>query len=237
MKLTTIGLYNYDNTLFDGLTFPTGIDKDLAVNTILIRSGEFEVLYPQLDFFKSQIGFWGQKHYRTFDKWVKALAVEYDPLYNYDRTEEYEDTRAKTEARTENVNNTSSADTTTDGSKVVLENNQQGVKDDTTERSVSGYDSSGYVPSEKDVRNATTTDNTQSTDSSTTKSETSGTSDTTTAGTGTESEKSIHKAHLYGNIGVTTSQQMLKDELDVQRFNIYDNIADLFVDEFCILIY
>ena len=51
-KLTMIGLYNYDQTLFDNLTLPTGIDKDLAVETILTRSGEFEVLYSSLDFNK-----------------------------------------------------------------------------------------------------------------------------------------------------------------------------------------
>ena len=42
--LTMIGLYNYDNTLFDNLTFPAGIDKDLAINQILMSCGEFEAL-------------------------------------------------------------------------------------------------------------------------------------------------------------------------------------------------
>ena len=47
----------------------------------------------------------------------------------------------------------------------------------------------------------------------------------------------VFPARLYGNIGVTTSQQMLQSELDVARWNVYEQIADLFVDEFCIMIY
>mgnify|MGYP002512423417 CR=1 FL=1 len=43
--------------------------------------------------------------------------------------------------------------------------------------------------------------------------------------------------HEYGNVGVTTSQQMLQAELDVRRFNIYEQIADLFVEHFCLLVY
>ena len=35
-NMTLIGLYNYDNTLFDNLTLPEGINKDIAVNEILM---------------------------------------------------------------------------------------------------------------------------------------------------------------------------------------------------------
>ena len=45
------------------------------------------------------------------------------------------------------------------------------------------------------------------------------------------------EAHMYGNIGVTTSQQMLRDELSVAEWNIYEHIKDLFMQEFCIMIY
>ena len=46
---------------------------------------------------------------------------------------------------------------------------------------------------------------------------------------------SEHRKH--GNIGVTTSQQMLQSELDIARFNIVQQITDLFLQEFCIMIY
>lgn len=43
--------------------------------------------------------------------------------------------------------------------------------------------------------------------------------------------------HMYGNIGVTTSQQMLEAELNIRKWNIYEKIADMFISEFCIMIY
>lgn len=49
--------------------------------------------------------------------------------------------------------------------------------------------------------------------------------------------KTHHEGNIYGNIGVTTSQQMLEAEYEVARFNIYEQIADLFIKEFCICVY
>lgn len=46
-----------------------------------------------------------------------------------------------------------------------------------------------------------------------------------------------HNAHMYGNIGVTTSAQMLEGELEVRKNNIYDLIADCFATELCLMVY
>ena len=76
-KITTVGFYQYMNAynddLFGLLHLPTGIDKDTLVNNILLRGGEFEVVYSNPDFYKSAIGLWSNKHYRTFEKWINAL--------------------------------------------------------------------------------------------------------------------------------------------------------------------
>ena len=40
-----------------------------------------------------------------------------------------------------------------------------------------------------------------------------------------------------GNIGVTTTQQMIKEEREVSEFSIYTYIAERFRSTFCILIY
>lgn len=271
-KLSLIGLFNYDSTLFDNLTFPEGIEKDIAVNEILMKSGEFELVYPSLDFMKSQITMWGRKHYRTFQKWLDALSIEYDPLYNYDRHEEYSDeehkgSNYKTEAdynedKTVDLEDKRTADLETKRTPDLNEKTTYDTTDTTeqidnatSERKVSAYDSSNYEPSEK-----TETDNGKvevgkggTVDLDTTGSDTTtetGTDTTTHSGTdktnikgklsdvtGMENNFVTHNAHLYGNIGVTTSQQMLKDELVIQRWNIYEHIADIFVDEFCIQIY
>lgn len=235
--LTLIGLYNYDNTLFADLTLPDGLDRDICINTMLMRSGEFEIMYPDANFMKAQIAMWSRRHLRTFQKWVDALSITYNPLENYDRMEEYIDTHKDAEVRQESGENASTADNNTTGARNTNVSDTQAIVSDVTEKQVSAYDSSIYVPSEKDSRSSSATQGTQTSDVSNTGSHTSG-GGTYSNGGVTNREGSVeHEARLHGNIGVTTSQQMLQAELDVQRFNLYDNIADLFVEEFCIMVY
>jgi hypothetical protein len=214
-KLTLIGLYNYDNTALDNLSFPEGIDKDTAVSTILLRCGEFELLYPRLDFMHSMCDLFSKKHYWTFKKWIDAINIEYDPLNNYDRTESSSDTITGSDTHS----GTDTTSGTTSGSTSPAQ---------TTETNeISAFDASGYQPKEQNRL----TVNAAGSDSSTS-------SGSMTHGEKIDKSESItHNSHLFGNIGVTTSQQMLQSELDIARFNLYDQIADIFCEEFCLMIY
>lgn len=202
-KLTLIGLYNYDNTALDNLSFPEGIDKDTAVSTILLRCGEFELIYPNLDFMRSMCDLFSKKHYWTFKKWIDAINVEYDPLNNFDRHEDYTDTHSGTDTTSGTTSGSTSPAQTTETNEV------------------SAFDSTGYQPKEQNRL----TVNVAGSDSS------------TSSGSMTHGEVIKHEGRLYGNIGVTTSQQMLQSELDIAKFNLYDQIADIFCEEFCLMIY
>lgn len=47
-----------------------------------------------------------------------------------------------------------------------------------------------------------------------------------------------HEGRIHGNIGVTTSQQMLQSELDIApKLNIVQYITDSFKNRFCLLVY
>ena len=59
--------------------------------------------------------------------------------------------------------------------------------------------------------------------------------ETTNKSTGNETYHSV--GHIHGNIGVTTSQQMLQSELDVAKNLIADVIVDDFKNKFCIVCY
>lgn len=225
MKLTTIGLYNYYPSLFDELTLPAGIDRDLAIDSILERSGEFEVLYSNPEFYKFLIGVWSKKHTWTFERLVQLYATEYNPLDNYDRHEEYEDERA---------NKSTSAETQTQKEKNTQiargNTNTTGSRDD--ERKVSAFDSSTYEPNNKDIESSSTNSNTAGV--------TNGEGTTNTSGvTNTSGEETLkHNAHLWGNIGVTSAMELFEAQSELlNKFNMYDEIANLFVDEFCILVY
>ena len=203
-KITLIGFNNNYEHLWDELTLPNGIDKNILINNILLKGGEFEVLYSNPEFMKSAIGVWSAKWQRTFEKWLRALSEEYNPLHNYDRHETYTDNR--------NIDRTE---------KATGSDNSVSYGSGNTENKVSAYDVSNYQPH----------------DQSDTSSTGSNTSDSVTDASGTTSDILLHDAHLYGNIGVTTSQQMLRDELDIDTWNIYEHITDLFLNEFAIYVY
>lgn len=91
MNLTLIGMYNYDNTLFDELTLPAEVDKQTFIDNLLFKSGEFELLYPSADFMKPMIKIWSLKWLPTFEKWIVGQKATWNPIENYDRYEESDD--------------------------------------------------------------------------------------------------------------------------------------------------
>lgn len=199
-KLTLIGLYNYDSSIFDSMVLPVGIDKDTVINNILFRSSDFEILYADPDFLKDAIGLWSRKWNRTFSKWLEALKLEYDPISNYDRHEEWQ--TDDTGSRSSNSTDTSSA--TAGG---------------TNTDKVSAYNSNTLVDDKSNTSSSSSSSNASSNLS------------------GTHANKELRKGRAWGNIGVTTSQQMLQAELDIASWNMYEHITDVFLSEFVIPVF
>lgn len=206
-KLSVLGIEKYLNykndTLFD-FNVPEGIELDTLKNNILLKSADFECLYPKADFLKSAIELWSKKYYRTFDKWITALNIEYNPLENYDRMEDWTDNSRDTGK----VSSEDEANTT---------NHNEG----STSTDKSAYNSDSYSPYDKVSSEANALVNSSSKSASETEQ--------------SSEVRRIGRAH--GNIGVTTSQQMLQSELDIATWNIYEQITDLFLQEFCLMVY
>ena len=203
-KFTLIGCYQFFNNagddLFKNMVLPDGINKDTLTSNILLQGGEFEVQNADPFFIQGAIQIWSNVYQETFTRWVEALAIEYAPLENYDRHEQWHDSLDGTGTS----RSTGSVDNTTH---------------DTVETTKSAYDSSSYQPYDKVETNGTSdTDTTDSTD--------------TTVDNDTE-----HTGRIHGNIGVTTSQQMLTAELDLGYWNLYQRITQLFLQEFVIPVY
>lgn len=199
--MTLIGLYNWDNTIFDKLNVPSDLNKTTLVNNILLRSGEFEVMYADPDFMKDAIGMFSDTWQPTFERWVKALALEYNPLENYDRKEDWSDTR--------NVSDSGTSSSSTSG-----------TTSSTTTNKVSAYDA-GDALTTRDQAQTYGADGSSSSGSSSSSSH----------------EGAKHDGRIHGNIGVTTSQQMLISELDLGYWNVYEKITDLFLTNFVIPVY
>lgn len=291
-KITLFSFANWmhqnNDDLFSNLSVPDGIEKNTLIDNILLRGGEFEVVYSDPNFMQYAIGSWSRKWYRTMQKWIDALSIDYAPLENYDRNEYWKDitdrdtgtsgasgsenirTHADTDTKTFNNTDVRTNDNTdqrthdyVDQSLVNSTINDEIDEDDTKETKVSAFDSSDYQPSQyeeasHDGDNTRTEDSTNTqTHAGTITDDHTGTITDDHTGTitdghtgkisdgfdeshvedGYEDVDFEHQGRIHGNIGVTTSQQMLQAELDIAEWNIYEHITDLFLNEFVIPIY
>lgn len=224
-RLTLIGMSNNDAGFFDSLTLPENYDKELFINTLLLEHGEKCVLYTNPDFMKSAMSIWSGKWELELTRIFNALTAEYNPIHNYDRNEETTETDKPDNTITRTHDNT---DTTTNRYDVVSEQNVDGV----SENKISADNSSDYQPDNKNISNFGK--NTTSNDGTITDAHT---------GTITDVEKGIRsnidrKSHIWGNIGVTTSTQMIESETLIRaKRNLYDIATRLFANELLIGIY
>ena len=212
MKVTLIGLENYlnpEHSVFEAAEFPEGINLEALKGAIYLRCQEFELLYSDPDFMIAAVKLWAMKHYWTFDKWVKLLAKEYDPLYNKDYYEDITDTHEGTSTASGNTSTNDSGNTSASS---------------TNKHSEKAYNTgSGYNEIEKDEMSSSGSTRNNSTG--------------TFGNRNDDSYENGRKYHGYGNIGITSAQELFLKEVDVARFNLYQQIADLFCNEFCLMVY
>lgn len=217
-------MYQYDNTIFDELVLPEGVDKENVVANILMETAEQEVLYPNMVVFKMAIRHWSRKNLPIWEKLKATTEFEYNPIHNYDRTETWEDV-------TNSTRSTNGDETTGRNSSGETSSDAKDGGSDINEQEVSAYDSSSYQPREKNTTQYGHTNQVKGNSSldengSRAYNEDEGRNETVT-----------RQGHAEGNIGVTTTQEMIEAERNVVKFNIIDYIVNDFRHRFCLLIY
>lgn len=136
-RLTLIGMHEWDPTLFDGLSLPEAYDKNTFIDSLMLEHGEKCVLYSNLDFMKYAIGAWGRKWSMELTRIAEALQAEYNPIWNYDRYEDWTDKSGKRgEAESNATSNTSNSSEANSGSRAASETN---TKTETDSQSHEGH--------------------------------------------------------------------------------------------------
>ena len=294
-KLSILGLYQYDQSLFDNLNFPadfTANDRETLINNLLMDCAEFECVYPNFDFCKAAIGWWSKSRLQVWQKLYNSTMFVYNPIWNKDgtitetRSKEYSDEKSGTVESSKEYSDEKSGTAENfkeySGEKLDAINGlkeieseksdavatsklSSGNQDVETENKTAGFNSSGYVNKDKQTSNLdwdetvtgterhTITESSSVTDTTNTSETTTGTESgsstesgttsgnesgsTTESGTtaGTESEEYVRTEQ--GNIGVTSTQQLIKEEREIALFEIDDFIINDFKRQFCILVY
>lgn len=173
--------------------------------------------------------------YKMFSrKWTKLYAsfnFEYNPINNYDMTETMtndttQHTHGHTETITDNLTHTKTGTETTEYDTTDETTNDL---NNTIEEQIEGFNSSSYQPANKSIADNTgtqtvTKDGTDTLTHNTTNRDT-GTQ--THANTGTDTDVRNYVLTRSGNIGVTTSQQMIESERKLWE---YDFVMSVYRD-------
>ena len=212
-RLTLWGIYQYDKTLFDDIVLPDGIDKDNLVSDIMRNSGDLYPYHQVPEYLKHNINYWFARRLFDFERMYESLRVEYSPIENYDRKEN----------TTRNYENSGTdKESTTLGSTTTSTN----IGSNDNENKVSAYNESDYSNREKDTQSYNST--------------------LTNTGSGTDTKqteyglkrKEVEDIRVHGNIGVTTSQQMIESEMELRaKYDIYKIISREFEREFLVQVY
>lgn len=234
--MSVLGMYNFNNNLFSQMQYPsqfTEDDKTTVIGNILGECAELEALFTDFGTFQTMIGLWSKLNLPVWERIYNASLLEYNPIENYNRTEIETITDDKTETHSGNdTNRTSGTDSTlTTGSSTETNSGT----DSETNKQTAYPSNNQYVHDISELSHGHVLGTISSGNNSTTY----GKQDTYTHGEVIEHEGDITRENnTSGNIGITTSQQMLTQETELApKLNVMKMIVDSFKSRFCLLVY
>lgn len=231
-----IAMYNYDNTLLDLMQIPEDIDRATLIDNLLMESAEQELLYSNLGFLKQAIGSWSAKQLPIWQHLLDTTKYEYNPIWNKDGTVTETETRdlkghEKVKDETDRVDNLTDKNT-----RDFEDKETRDLKNDSL-NSVYGFNSSDAAPANQDEVKDTGTDTIEH--SGTDTMDHTGRQDIDrnlqrdTTDTGTVKHERIEQ----GNIGLTSTQDLISQERQIALFNVMDVIIKDFIKRFCLAVY
>lgn len=235
-KISIVGLYQWDNTIFNLMNYPsyddnefTAEEKEMLINNLMAECSGLEILYPNPTIMKNMIGLWSMKEKPTWDRIYRAAQLDYDPIENYHRTEHSTETLANYDQHSgADTNQASGTDSMNGGST----DTNSGT--DTTTGKMVGYDANILVDHDQtDLQHGHVLTNIHNDGT------TYGRKDTFTHGEKIDHGGTIkNDVEAFGNIGVTTSQQMIESELALApKLNVFNFIIESFKERFCLMVY
>lgn len=203
--------------IFKDIKLPNSFDKETLINTIMLKCMQYQPLYVEMPILNQIIKNFFNVNYMNFNKIGYLYDLEYQKDYNpiWNKDGNYVEEESYTKSNTFNSNEYGSDSNT---KKEILGSNGSEVNQ------ISAYDSNEFQNNKK-ITNENQEDNTITDKYTNSKNK-----------NDNGEEKFTHKIERkeQGNIGVTTTAQMLKEEFDVQqdvKYNKYEIIANMFYDE------
>ena len=247
-KISLLGLSNWTDDLFSQMHWPdpflpTTVDdeevdpvlsQDAFLDELYAQTAELEVIYPNPEFMKRMIGSWSLTRLPVWNELWATTQYEYNPIENYDRTEDGtdKDTHSGSDSDAHSGTDTYSSalartgtDTVTDTPDLLV---SEGAYNASTADPTNGLTPTSHQGGEN--VSETVYGSTNTTNGSTIHGETI----TTTHG---HILTTKHDLHVHGNIGTVTSQKMIQEQREIVSFNFYDKMIRDFMERFLVLVY
>ena len=223
---------------FAGAFVPAPLDVDTCISAIMVRCGLLTPVYGEPEVFRNMTTHWFITHQWTFEHLIKIIQADYSPIENVFEEKTEDTTYGHTLTKSGSYKDT-------EGGKDTVENSGKDQRDitntgtDTTTNTISAFNATTYQP---DNQSALLHGHTIDDDL------THGKKTDTTFGHNVErvynnqkdaeSGKDSVTTKRHGNIGVTTNQQMINEELELlKHFDIYGYIANMFEDDNMLMVY
>lgn len=233
--LSLLGLYNYDESLLDGLIeslpnrygIPSGyadsyytdviVDPQTVVENLLVECAEFEILYSDFNTLKRIIKSWSAKEKLVWQKMYNTICYKYNPIWNKDGKSVWTERQSATGKRTETEkgSKTTNANGTTNDEYTSTSNttnkttgtgtNTRTGSDETTGK-VSAYNSTDFQNREKTNSTANEKNSTESTEDFTGNGKVTNSGTKTIVNTGDETNN-VSRETSDNNTGETTHEQ------------------------------
>lgn len=211
------------------IAIPEPLQLETLKNQIIFRCGLLTPTYSEPHVMKAAIDQFFTRENWNINHLVKIILAEYSPIENTDRYSTHTTDRTGSETTTHSGKDQRDI---RDGGTQTRDIQESGTTQE--EATVSAYNASSYQPDNK-----VATTHGKKTDDDITFGKT--VDDDLTYGhvVGTESEGSDeYTEHTHGNIGVTTNQELINQELELLRsFDVYDWIAAKLENELFIQVY
>lgn len=150
--LSVLGLYNWDNSIFDGFSLPDTVDAETLRNLIFSETAELEVLYSEPTIFNMILRSWSKSRLYDWKRVESALNADYSPIENYNRTETRSDVYTRNLAES---GESTSESTSADNVKKAAFNSDTLVNTDSTSGNTTGKDNHSTEYSGGDSRQIT----------------------------------------------------------------------------------
>ena len=240
------------NTIFDK------VSQNLKLFTIFTAPEMFSYFaskYGERDFYKAYdsesepsntnavkqasdyIALYGKSHKYEYDKLVDTLSLEYNPIENYSMTEKGTDTRTPNLTQTNTGKNTQENSGTNSQKNTGTNTNTVNLDNSVTTGKTTFDKSDSFINDTQTKNSGTNTDTTSIDETNTATLAGKTTTDTTETMSTTGNEKTVHEFTRSGNIGVTTSQQMIESERQLAMFSVVDLFVKAIADIILIGVY